>query len=493
MESKASILLDGLAFPEGPRWRDGRLWFSDMHDLQVKTVDLQGRVEDQLRVEGSPSGLGWLPDGRLLVVSMTDRRLLRLDPEGLVTHADLSELATFDCNDMVTDASGRSYVGNFGFDIHVEEPKIGPAELILVSASGEARVAAGDLLFPNGTVITDDGRTLIVGESYGARLSAFDIGDDGTLSNRRVWAQLEGAVPDGICLDAQGAIWVASPLGNQVLAGRRRWAGHGPGDGLDPRDRLHARRPRAATPARLHRADGEPGRVSSAARGAHRGGRGGRSGRRPPLNATRAARRILVTQAPLDAQASALEEPAKRSDLGMAGAASRITRALRSPAQPPALQTVSGDLPQERQIGMAAYERGPQSLAVEGSGAQHGAQVASELVRKGVEDRAVGRIAGLQVEVHLPIAVEQHVLQRGVAHHQAVLAELECAALSPREPGGEPLDGLDPGGQRPLPIGQEVAEQRTRAVLHPQRRLRREPHGQRMRQQRGNIEAVFAP
>jgi sugar lactone lactonase YvrE len=217
MQTKARILLDGLAFPEGPRWRDDRLWFSDMHDLRVKTVDLAGRVEDVLTVPGSPSGLGWLPDGRLLVVSMHDRRLLRQDPHGLVSHADLSGLASFDCNDMVTDALGRSYVGNFGFDIHVPEPKLAPAELVLVSAAGDARIVARDLLFPNGTVISPDGRTLIVGESYGARLTAFDIEQDGSLSNRRVWAQLEGAVPDGICLDAEGAIWVASPLGNEVL------------------------------------------------------------------------------------------------------------------------------------------------------------------------------------------------------------------------------------------------------------------------------------
>lgn len=217
MEPKADILLDGLAFAEGPRWRDERLWFSDMHDGKVKTVDLDGRVEDRLEVAGSPSGLGWLPDGRLLVVSMNDRRLLRLDPDGLALHADLSELATFHCNDMVTDGTGRSYVGNFGFDILVPKPEVGPAELILVTPSGEARVVARDLMFPNGTVITPDGATLIVGETYGARLTAFDIDEDGSLSGRRVWAQLEGAVPDGICLDAEGAIWVASPLGNEVL------------------------------------------------------------------------------------------------------------------------------------------------------------------------------------------------------------------------------------------------------------------------------------
>jgi sugar lactone lactonase YvrE len=223
MEHKADILLDGLAFPEGPRWRDGQLWFSDMHDQHVKTVDLGGRVASRLEVPGLPSGLGWLPDGRLLVVSMTDRRLLRQDPGGLVTHADLSELASFDCNDMVTDATGRSYVGNFGFDLHVAEPKITPAELILVEPDGAARIVADELMFPNGTVLSEDGRTLIVGESYGARLTAFDVADDGSLTNRRVWAQLEGAVPGGICLDAEGAIWVACPLGNQVLRVQEGW------------------------------------------------------------------------------------------------------------------------------------------------------------------------------------------------------------------------------------------------------------------------------
>jgi sugar lactone lactonase YvrE len=217
MPPKADLLLDGLAFPEGPRWREDRLWFSDMHALRVKTVDLEGRAEDRLEVPGQPSGLGWLPDGRLLVVSMTDRRLMRLDPEGLALHADLSGLATYHCNDMVTDLAGRSYVGNFGFDIEVPNPSITPAELVLVTAEGEARVVARDLHFPNGTVITPDGSTLIVGESYGARLTAFDVAEDGSLSGRRVWAQLEGAVPDGICLDAEGAIWVASPLGSQVL------------------------------------------------------------------------------------------------------------------------------------------------------------------------------------------------------------------------------------------------------------------------------------
>jgi sugar lactone lactonase YvrE len=210
------VLVDGLVFGEGPRWHDGRLWFSDMHDRKVKAIDAAGKVEDVLEVPGDPSGLGWLPDGRLLVVSMTDRRLLRLDPGGLSEHADLSKLASYHCNDMVTDARGRSYVGNFGFDLHANAtPRT--AELVLVNPEGDARIVADELSFPNGSVITPDEGTLVVGESFGARLTAFDIAEDGSLSNRRVWAQLEGAVPDGICLDAEGAIWVASPVSNEVL------------------------------------------------------------------------------------------------------------------------------------------------------------------------------------------------------------------------------------------------------------------------------------
>jgi sugar lactone lactonase YvrE len=216
MDSKAEILLDGLAFPEGPRWHEGRLWFSDMHDLRVRTLDLSGKSDVVVEVPHAPSGLGWLPDGRLLVVSMEDRRLLRLEKQGLVQHADLSGLASYHCNDMVTDARGRSYVGNFGFDLHARAPQR-DAEIVLVLPDGRARVAAAGMKFPNGMVITPDGRTLIAGESSAARLTAFDVAEDGSLENKRTWAQLEGAVPDGICLDAEGCVWVASPLGNQML------------------------------------------------------------------------------------------------------------------------------------------------------------------------------------------------------------------------------------------------------------------------------------
>ncbi len=212
MTNEPEVLLDGLMFPEGPRWHDEKLWFSDMHAGQVMTVDMNGHAEVITTVARSPSGLGWLPDGRLLVVSMLDRRLLRLDSDGLVEVADLAQLASFHCNDMVVDHQGRAYIGNFGFDINARAP-FSPAEIILVTPDGQARVVAEEMAFPNGSVITPDGNTLIVAETFGSRLTAFDIGADGSLSNRRIWAELAGAFPDGICLDAEGAVWVASPAG----------------------------------------------------------------------------------------------------------------------------------------------------------------------------------------------------------------------------------------------------------------------------------------
>ena len=237
MTLETTILLDGLRFPEGLRWHEGRLWFSDFQLHQVMTVDMAGRAETIVEVPGQPSGLGWLPDGRLLVVSMSDRRLLRLDPEGLVEVADLSGLASQDPNDMVVDGQGRAYVGHVGFSLHVEYPRYAPAEIILVTPEGEARIVAEDMAFPNGTVITPDGLTLIVAESWGGLLTAFDIEADGSLSRRRVWAELDDIplpdgsldinsyaasldgklLPDGICLDAEGAIWVASPTSFEVV------------------------------------------------------------------------------------------------------------------------------------------------------------------------------------------------------------------------------------------------------------------------------------
>ncbi len=189
---------------------------------KVLAIGVDGTVETIVEVPAGPSGLGWLPDGRLLVVSMEDRRLLRLDPDGLTEVADLSEHATWHCNDMVVDAVGRAYVGNFGFDLDGHADVV-PAVIVRVDPDGSMRVAAENIRFPNGTVITPDGATLIVGESYGGCLTAFDVDAEGGLSNRRLWAQLVGAVPDGICLDAEGAIWSACPLTGRVLPRARRW------------------------------------------------------------------------------------------------------------------------------------------------------------------------------------------------------------------------------------------------------------------------------
>jgi sugar lactone lactonase YvrE len=186
---------------------------------EVVAVTPDGVRETVVSADGPVSGLGWLPDGRLLVVSMEDRKLMRREADGrLVEHADLSGVATFHCNDMVTDAAGRCYVGNFGWDLFDRDAPRTPAKLARVDPDGSVHVAAEDLVFPNGTVITPDGKTLIVGETFAGQMTAFDIAADGSLSNRRVWAALpEGAVPDGCCLDAEGAVWVASPTTNDVI------------------------------------------------------------------------------------------------------------------------------------------------------------------------------------------------------------------------------------------------------------------------------------
>jgi sugar lactone lactonase YvrE len=212
------ILIDGLCFGEGPRWHEEALWLSDMHDRKVLKVKADGSAETIVTLEDDePSGLGWLPNGDLLIVSMRKRQLLRFDGAHLHIHADLSDAASWYCNDMVVDAAGRAYVGNFGFDLHTGA-KPQPAELIRVDPDGAVTVEDNEVMFPNGTVITPDGSTLIVGESFGGRLTAFDVADDGSLSNKRVWAELpQGAVPDGICLDEQGGIWSASPTSNECI------------------------------------------------------------------------------------------------------------------------------------------------------------------------------------------------------------------------------------------------------------------------------------
>jgi sugar lactone lactonase YvrE len=202
-------LIDGLGFLEGPRWHDGKLFFSDFVSRKVQTTER----DTVLEVPGIPSGLGWLPDGTLLVVSMEDRKIVRGDGSD---YADLSAFAPFECNDMVVDANGNAYVGQFGFDYSNGAPPVASV-LILVTPDRSVRAVADELMFPNGMVISPDGKTLIVGETYAARMTAFDIGPDATLSNRRVFAQLEGAVPDGCCLDAEGALWIASPVSNEVI------------------------------------------------------------------------------------------------------------------------------------------------------------------------------------------------------------------------------------------------------------------------------------
>lgn len=218
MTNALAPVLDGLAFAEGPRWHEGRLWFSDMHDHRVLALDpATGETETIVEVPTRPSGLGWRPDGTLLVVSMTDRRLLALVGGELREVADLTDVAPHDCNDMVVDGAGNAYVGNFGFDLHDPEADQRTTTLVLVTTEGDVRVAADELFFPNGCVITPDGATLIVGESFGACLTAFDIGPNGDLGGRREWARVQGAVPDGICLDVEGAIWMASPISHQVL------------------------------------------------------------------------------------------------------------------------------------------------------------------------------------------------------------------------------------------------------------------------------------
>ncbi|MFN8583722.1 MAG: SMP-30/gluconolactonase/LRE family protein [Dehalococcoidia bacterium] len=208
------LLIDGIDFGEGPRWHDGRLWYSDFFQHAVYAVTPAGARERIVEVPQQPSGLGWLPDGRLLVVSMLDRRLLRLEEGGhLVEHADLSPIATGPCNDMVVSATGHAYIGNFGAPTAGGPPE---AALAHVTPDGCVAEAARGLRFPNGSVITPDGRTLIVAETAGAALTAFDIRDDGGLANSRTWAALD-AHPDGIALDAAGAIWLADPGGRRVV------------------------------------------------------------------------------------------------------------------------------------------------------------------------------------------------------------------------------------------------------------------------------------
>ena len=218
MARTLGTLVDGIVFGEGPRWHAGRLYFSDIKARRVESVGLDGRRETVARLPGEPSGLGWLPDGRLLVVSMEDHRLLRLDPGGLHEVADLTPHCGGKANDMVVDARGRAYVGNIGFDLEAQPIAPRPTSLVRVDPDGSVHVAARELWCPNGLAIGADGRTLVAAESAAGRLAAFDVAADGSLSGRRVFAALpEGAAPDGICVDAEDAVWVASPTTREFL------------------------------------------------------------------------------------------------------------------------------------------------------------------------------------------------------------------------------------------------------------------------------------
>jgi sugar lactone lactonase YvrE len=209
-------ILDGLGFGEGLRWHDDRLWFSDFYAHTVSSLDLAGDLRVEMGLDERPSGLGWLPDGRLLIVAMDSRRVLRREPDGtLAVHADLSSVATSHANDMVVGADGTAYVGNFGADVAAGEPRI-EAQLAIVRPDGSVLGGPEGLAFPNGSVITPDGSTYIVGESMAQRYRAFPILPDGTLGEGRVWAELGGRFPDGCTLDADGAIWFADAMAPEV-------------------------------------------------------------------------------------------------------------------------------------------------------------------------------------------------------------------------------------------------------------------------------------
>jgi len=213
---RTATLVRGLAFPEGPRWHGGRLWFTDQHARTVNAVDEAGRLQRVAETEDLPGGLAWLPDGSMLVVFMTQRRLMRFDRGEFGEYVDLSRLAAFHCNDMVADARGRVYAGNFGYDLHGGDPPR-ETEIILVDTDAGAEVFAGQVIFPNGSIITPDGRTLLVAETFAHRIAAFGLDDRGRMTSRRIWAELGTATPDGICLDAEGALWIASPGSGELL------------------------------------------------------------------------------------------------------------------------------------------------------------------------------------------------------------------------------------------------------------------------------------
>lgn len=237
-------LIGGLYFGEGPRWHENKLWFSDFYSHKVMTLDENNSLETVCEVPSQPSGLGWLPNGDLLIVSMLDRKILRFSEGSISVHADLSEYVAHKCNDMVVGRDGTAYVGNFGMGDAGES--LNSTHLMIVKSDGTVLKGPDNLLFPNGTVITEDGKNLIIAETLGAKLTSFDIEDNGELTNRKLWARTSPLfslliikflssmgfdlskvdfskysknlhVPDGICLDEKNGIWIASPTTKAVV------------------------------------------------------------------------------------------------------------------------------------------------------------------------------------------------------------------------------------------------------------------------------------
>jgi sugar lactone lactonase YvrE len=208
--ASTQVLTKGLVVGESPRWHDGRLWLCNWGAGELVAVDMDGRREVMARVETTiPFSIDWLPDGRLLIVSGPERLLLRREPDGsLELHGDLRELSELGFNELVVDERGYAYVNGAGFDL-MGGGEFAPGRVAVVAPDGSVREVADNVAFPNGMAITADGSTLIVADSYGRDLTAFDIGADGGLSNRRTWAELGDGVPDGICIDAEGAVWYA--------------------------------------------------------------------------------------------------------------------------------------------------------------------------------------------------------------------------------------------------------------------------------------------
>jgi sugar lactone lactonase YvrE len=207
------VLMDGIWFGESPRWRAGRLWFSDWGSGRVLSVADDGTFAIEAQVASFPLCIDFLPDGRLLLVSSADRQVLRRETDSSLTlHADLSPVSSKPWNDIVVDARGHAYVNSIGFDFPGGE--FAPGFIVLVSPEGGVSRVADGLAFPNGMAITQDGSTLIVAESYAEQLTAYDITEKGHLTNRRVWAATPGDHPDGICLDTEGSVWYAD-VGNR--------------------------------------------------------------------------------------------------------------------------------------------------------------------------------------------------------------------------------------------------------------------------------------